>query len=226
MAQNSLLAANLNAELWPFAFKHTAWIYNCTLHSNSRLIPHEIFSKKKLSLLPLRTFGAKWYIHDHNHHKDLSARGIMGYHLVMAPDSKGCLFWIPDLRRIVKAASVKFDDNSFFLNNRLNAENVLSIQAENLFDSSMVRELELQELFISAINDTHDPLHTVPTTYKEAISSDEQEEWKEAIREEFEIMKHKNVFESVSLKETLKNVPHNSILRTKWVSVKKSKPQH
>ncbi|MBW0477127.1 hypothetical protein O181_016842 [Austropuccinia psidii MF-1] len=143
----------------------------------------------------------------------------------MAPDSKEWLFWIPDSRRIVKAASVKFDENSFLLNNRLNAANVLSIQAENLFDSSMVRELELQDLFISVINDTHDPLHTVPTTYKEAISSDEQEEWKEAIREELDSMKHKNVFESLSLKETLKNVPHNCILSTRWGFVKNSKPQ-
>ncbi|MBW0520131.1 hypothetical protein O181_059846 [Austropuccinia psidii MF-1] len=164
MARTSLLAASLHAELWPFTFKHAELIYNHTLHSDSRLTPYEIVSKRKPSLLPLRTFGAKSYIYDHNDCKDLSARGIVGYHLRMAPDSKGWLFWIPDSRRIVKAASVKFDENSFFLNNRLNAENMLSIQAENLFDSSMLRELELQDLFISAINDTHDPLHTVPTT--------------------------------------------------------------
>ncbi|MBW0482535.1 hypothetical protein O181_022250 [Austropuccinia psidii MF-1] len=221
--KTSLLAANSKSELWPFAFKHAELIYNCNFHSNINQTPDKIVSKRKSCLLTLRTFGHKFYIHDHNYWKDLSARGIVGYHLGIAPDSVGWLFCIPELRSIVKAASIKFDERSFFLDNNLSEGNVLSIQAENLFDPSMIKESEIQDQFMSTINNTHDPLSTIPTTYKEAISSYEQGQWREAIKEELDSMNQEEIFEKFSIREALKEVPHNSVLHTKWVFVKKSK---
>ncbi|MBW0538379.1 hypothetical protein O181_078094 [Austropuccinia psidii MF-1] len=225
IAQTSLLATNLEAGLWPFAFKHAAWIYNWTLHGDSKQTPYEIVSKKKPSLLPLRTFGSKSYIHDHNYCKDLSARAIVGYHPGIAPDSKGWLFWIPKSRRVARASSVKFDKGNFFPYNIPSRGSAMSIQAKNIFDSSMIKELEQQESFISTINHTHDLCNLIPTTYKEALSSNEKIQWQEAITEELSSMIQEEVFKNVLIKDALNEVPHNSILSTKWVFVKKCKPK-
>ncbi|MBW0528000.1 hypothetical protein O181_067715 [Austropuccinia psidii MF-1] len=65
MARTMLTASSLPRQLWPYAFRHAAWIFNRTLHSNEKLTPYEIIAKKRPSLLPLCVFGAKGYIYDH-----------------------------------------------------------------------------------------------------------------------------------------------------------------
>ncbi|MBW0512837.1 hypothetical protein O181_052552 [Austropuccinia psidii MF-1] len=64
IACTSLLAENSKAELWPFAFKHVAWLQNRMLNLDSQLIPYMMGGKKKPSLLRLCVFGAKSYIND------------------------------------------------------------------------------------------------------------------------------------------------------------------
>ncbi|MBW0558039.1 hypothetical protein O181_097754 [Austropuccinia psidii MF-1] len=61
IARTMLTASRLPKELWPYAFRHATWIFNSTLHSDNITTPYEIVAKKKLSLLPLRVFGAKGY---------------------------------------------------------------------------------------------------------------------------------------------------------------------
>ncbi|MBW0494812.1 hypothetical protein O181_034527 [Austropuccinia psidii MF-1] len=75
------------------------------------------------------------------------------------------------------------------------------------------------------INHTHDLFNVIPTTYKEALSSNEKKRCQEAITEELSSMTQEEVFENVSIKDALNEVPHNSILSTKWVCVKKCKPE-
>ncbi|MBW0537604.1 hypothetical protein O181_077319 [Austropuccinia psidii MF-1] len=58
-------------------------------------------------------------------------------------------------------------------------------------------------------------------TYKEAMSSEEKIEWSLAIQEEMNSMKEENVFIVKNLNDALKEVPHESILSTKWVFVQK-----
>ncbi|MBW0519254.1 hypothetical protein O181_058969 [Austropuccinia psidii MF-1] len=157
--------------------------------------------------------------------KYLSARAIVSYHLGIAPDSKGWLFWVPKSKRITRAENVKFDESNFFLYPVRNQSSAMSIQAETLFDSSMIKELEKQDSFISTINHIHDLCNITPTTYKEAISSDEQVQWQAAIVEELNSMNQEKLFEDISIRNALKEVPHNSIFSTTWVFVRKHKPE-
>ncbi|MBW0489543.1 hypothetical protein O181_029258 [Austropuccinia psidii MF-1] len=220
MARTMLIASNLPSYLWPWAFRHAAWIYNRTLHADSEKTPFESLGNRRPSLEMLRIFGATSFIHDHTFKKDLSERAVTGYHLGIAEDAKGWLFWIPGRKSIARSANVKFDENTFY-----DAKNndVRSIQIGNLFDDSMIREINLQDKLIATLSKETDPAIMLPTTYCEAINSRDKDKWVGAIRDELKSMEEENVFEVVDLKQALAKVPHESILSTKWVFVKKPK---
>ncbi|MBW0543150.1 hypothetical protein O181_082865 [Austropuccinia psidii MF-1] len=218
MARTMLHASNLPVYLWPWAFWHAAWIFNCTLHTDSTKTPFELLGKRKPSLQMWQVFGANSFIHDHNFKKNLSAREVTGYHLGIAEDSKGWIFWIPQKKIIARSASAKFDEQSFY---RQETNQVQSIQVHNLFDKSMINEITNQDKLITEISSTTNLDIVLPTTYWEAIHSNERNEWIAAINDELESMVKEDVFETVELKRALAEVPHESILSTKWVFVKK-----
>ncbi|MBW0468093.1 hypothetical protein O181_007808 [Austropuccinia psidii MF-1] len=211
--------------LWPYAFKHAVWIFNRTLHVDATRTPYEIVGGKKPSLVALRVFGAKSYLYDHLSRKDMSSKAVVGYHLGITPDSKGWLFWIPDRRNIVRSASVKFDENSFFTAKANHAGVLSSIQINNIFDDSMVKLLEQQDFFISAINSNHDMADITPRDFDSAMLSTESGQWKNAVAEELRSMDDQDVFEVCDLSLALNEVPHESILGTKWVFTKKRNPE-
>ncbi|MBW0476445.1 hypothetical protein O181_016160 [Austropuccinia psidii MF-1] len=66
-----------------------------------------------------------------------------------------------------------------------------------------------------------DPGNVLPTTYRDAMSSPEKSEWLGAINKDLNSMDEEGVFEIIHLKHALLIVPHDSILSTKWVFVKK-----
>ncbi|MBW0509404.1 hypothetical protein O181_049119 [Austropuccinia psidii MF-1] len=131
MARPSLHAANLPITLWPWAYRHSVWIFNHTLHADLIKMPYETVGKRKPSLDMLKVFGSKAFLYNHNFRKDISDRAIVGFHLGVEQDSKGWLFWIPDKGQIARAESVKFDEFSTFKND---LARIQEIQARDLFD--------------------------------------------------------------------------------------------
>ncbi|MBW0501750.1 hypothetical protein O181_041465 [Austropuccinia psidii MF-1] len=220
IARTSLIAAGLPTTVWPWAFKHAVWIFNQTLHADEKRTPYEIISGTKPSLALLRIFGAKSYIHNHLFRKDMSPRGIEGYHMGVAPDSKGWLFWVPSKNSIIKSASAKIDELIFY-----KKSNILTIQAMHTFDDSMIKEIALQDKIVSSLNSSCKLSNIIPTTYKEAYESSDGDEWKAAINDELSSINDEKVFTIVSPKEALEVVPRESILSSKWVFVKKTKPE-
>ncbi|MBW0544541.1 hypothetical protein O181_084256 [Austropuccinia psidii MF-1] len=195
MARTCLLAANLPAFLWPWAFRHSVWIFNRYLHADDKVTPFEILGKKCPSLDLLRVFGAKSFIYEHNFRKDFSARATIGYHVGISEDSKGWLFWVPNKKTIVKSASVVFDEDTYYVSDIRQRASI------NLLQNG----LEI----------------SIPSTYCEAMISDNKDFWAQAINEEIDSMRTENVFVPVDLHEALKEIPHESILSTKWVFTKK-----
>ncbi|MBW0502314.1 hypothetical protein O181_042029 [Austropuccinia psidii MF-1] len=222
MERTSLNAANLPVNLWPWAYRHSVWIFNCKLHADSTKMPCETVGKRKPSLEILRGFGSKAFLYSHNFRKDISDRAIVGFHLGVAPDFKGWLFWIPEKGQIAKAESVNFAEFSIFQND---GASIQEIQAKDLFDGSMIQEIQKQDKLIDQVNEGHDLSSLMPISYKEEMKSQESMKWSDAIRSELESMEQEEVFEATSLKEALDVVPHESICSTKWVFVKKEKPQ-
>ncbi|MBW0540987.1 hypothetical protein O181_080702 [Austropuccinia psidii MF-1] len=181
----------------------------------------EMARKKRPSLELLRVFGAKSFIYEHNFKKDFSARALVGYHMGVSEDSKGWLFWVPTKKLIVKSASVVFDEDSYYPNHLQQNANVNLLQVRDIFDSSMVNEINKQDQSTAHISDTNGLEISIPSTYREAMVSDNKIFWTKAIDEEIESMQTEDVFISVDLNEALKEVPHESILGTKWVFTKK-----
>ncbi|MBW0526387.1 hypothetical protein O181_066102 [Austropuccinia psidii MF-1] len=70
---------------------HAAWIFNCNLHSNSKITPYQIVGSKKPSLVQLRVFGIKAFIFNHQAKKDLGEKTVIGYNLGIMEDSKAAL---------------------------------------------------------------------------------------------------------------------------------------
>ncbi|MBW0506038.1 hypothetical protein O181_045753 [Austropuccinia psidii MF-1] len=166
----------------------------------------------------LRVFGATSFIHDHNFKKNLLAKEMTGYHLGIAEDLKGWIFWIPQKKIVARSASAKFDEQLFY---RPDSNQIKSIQVHNLLDKSMIDEIISQDKLITEISSATNLNVMLPTTYQEAIKLNERDEWIGAINDELESMLKEDVFETVELKRALAEVPHESILSTKWVFVKK-----
>ncbi|MBW0494711.1 hypothetical protein O181_034426 [Austropuccinia psidii MF-1] len=220
MARTSLIAAKMPSFLWPWAFRHSVWIFNHSLHADNDKTPFEILGKKRPDLSLLWVFGAKSFIYNHNFRKDFSPRAITGYHVGISEDSKGWLFWIPGKKEIVKSASVKFDELKFYSKPVSNHE-IKSIQVHNLFDISMIEELQKQDDSIVDLSNHSGLQLSIPENYKEEIISSNKNDWLRAINEEMESMKIEQVFTQVSLKDALREVPHESILGTRWIFTKK-----
>ncbi|MBW0567837.1 hypothetical protein O181_107552 [Austropuccinia psidii MF-1] len=183
--------------------------------------PFERLGKKKPQLEMLCVFGAKSYLYEHNFRKNFSPRVTVGYHLGVSEDLKGWLIWVPEKKKVMKAASVVFDESTFFTDNRQVGGALNSIQVRNLFDTSMIDEFNWQDKSL-LISTSDANLHvSIPSDYKEAMVSIDKVHWNAAIYEEIGSMRDENVFETIDLKEALKEVPHQSILSTKWVFTKK-----
>ncbi|MBW0471732.1 hypothetical protein O181_011447 [Austropuccinia psidii MF-1] len=222
MARNSFNGANLPMTLWPWAYRHSVWIFNHTLHADSTKTPYEIVAKHKPSLDMLRVFGSKAFLYTHNFRKGFSDQATVGFHLGVAQDSKGWLFWIPDKGQIAKVASVKFDELSTYQGS---CGNVGEIQARELFDGSMIEEIHKQDQMVSQMSKQHNLLNSMPTFYKDTMNFHELVNWFHAIKDELGSMAQEDVFEITSLKDASATVLHESICSTKWVFVKKDKPQ-
>ncbi|MBW0562626.1 hypothetical protein O181_102341, partial [Austropuccinia psidii MF-1] len=171
MARTSLISTNLPPALWTFAFKHAAWIFNWVLHSEEQKTPYEITKGRKPSFHLLRVFGAKSYIHNHLHRKDMNVRAMIGYHLGITPESKAWSFWIPGHNRVVRSASVEYDENNFFPGPSKPGVILSTIQVTNLTDNLMVKEINQQDAVITSLNTSHDMINTTPTSYKDALNS-------------------------------------------------------
>ncbi|MBW0514868.1 hypothetical protein O181_054583 [Austropuccinia psidii MF-1] len=62
IARTSLISAGIPARLWPYSFKHSAFIFNRVLHADLDKTPYKIVSGLKPTLLLLKVFGAKAYL--------------------------------------------------------------------------------------------------------------------------------------------------------------------
>ncbi|MBW0542209.1 hypothetical protein O181_081924 [Austropuccinia psidii MF-1] len=220
MARTSLIASRLPLFLWPWAFRHSVWVFNCSLHANSDKTPFEILGKKQPDLSLLWVFGAKSFLYNHNFKKDFSPRALVGYHVGISEDSKGWLFWIPGKKDIFKSASVEFDELNFYMKNVADHQ-IKSIQVRNIFNSSMVEELKKKDDSIIDLSNRSSLQISIPTTYKEAMVSISKNNWLQAIAEEMASMKTEEVFTPVALQDALQEVPHESILGTRWIFTKK-----
>ncbi|MBW0511509.1 hypothetical protein O181_051224 [Austropuccinia psidii MF-1] len=95
----------------------------------------------------------------------------------------------------------------------------------HIFDGSMIKEIALQDKMVSSLNSSCKFSNIIQTNYKEAFELSDGDKWKAAINDELSSMNDEKVLTIVNLKEALEVVPRESILSSKWVFVKKTKPE-
>ncbi|MBW0567404.1 hypothetical protein O181_107119 [Austropuccinia psidii MF-1] len=78
------------------------------------------------------------------------------------------------------------------------------IQVENLFYGSMIKQLNIQDSFISTLNSSKDLAAALPMTYMEEISSPQENKWQKAILEELDSMTEQKVFIEANINEALR----------------------
>ncbi|MBW0538836.1 hypothetical protein O181_078551 [Austropuccinia psidii MF-1] len=130
-------------------------------------------------------------------------------------------FWVPENKTIIKLSSVVFDESRHYINNTTYDANVNSIQVCNIFDGSMVNEINKQDWSVSQLSEQNGLESSIRSTYHKAMISKHNTNWTQAIDEEIESMQTEDVFVPVDLNVASKEVPHESILRTKWVFTEK-----
>ncbi|MBW0508390.1 hypothetical protein O181_048105 [Austropuccinia psidii MF-1] len=92
-ARSMIFNSGLQPVIWPYAFRHSCWVFNWVVHSGQNMTPYELMTGRKPNLAPLRVFGCKAYVHNINHRKNLTLKSRQLVHLGIAENSQGWVFW-------------------------------------------------------------------------------------------------------------------------------------
>ncbi|MBW0479543.1 hypothetical protein O181_019258 [Austropuccinia psidii MF-1] len=148
---------------------------------------------------------------------DLTPKARELIHIGIAKDGKGWLFWDNTRKQLVKGASAVFDENKGQPTDG-RVPGVSTIQIQNIFDTSMIKEIGYQDEQVELMNVSASLHSDAPDSYKEALASNEKQEWKEAILAEIASMGKMKVWTEVP-----KNAA-SSVLGTRWVFTVKRDP--
>ncbi|MBW0565793.1 hypothetical protein O181_105508 [Austropuccinia psidii MF-1] len=99
--------------------------------------------------------------------------------------------------------------------------NVNTIQVHNIFDGSMVNKLNKKDWSVSRLSEQNGLEILITSTYCKAMISKHNTNRTQGTDEEIEEMQTEDVLVPVDLNVSLKDVPHERILSTKWVFTKK-----
>ncbi|MBW0541533.1 hypothetical protein O181_081248 [Austropuccinia psidii MF-1] len=99
-----------------------------------------------------------------------------------------------------------------------------SIQASELFDNSMILEIEKQDSLVLLLNMCSDLTITTPTTLKDVTRSPERDNWIAAINNKLRSMNDEKVFDVVNLRDALQTQKVSDILSTRWGFTQKKVP--
>lgn len=225
MTRCLLLEAELPKTLWAYAVKASVYIRNRCYNNRIKMTPFEAFTSKKPNLGNMQVFGAKCfaYIQDKKKLDDRSEQGIfVGYDTC----SPAYLVYFPIKNAIRRVRCVKFPgqttetdlnwEEDFDLyefspkqgENKTNEieDNNHPRDVENLDENRTKRYPERNrhkpkylEDYVQCSIDYCYRVADIPKDYKEAVESNESEDWKLAMNEEIEALDKNNTYESTYL---------------------------
>ncbi|MBW0461349.1 hypothetical protein O181_001064 [Austropuccinia psidii MF-1] len=206
-----MLEKTVDVALWPWAFRHVAWVFNRTLHTYFVQTPSEIVTGNKLNVSILRVFGCIAYVHDPLHKKDLKAKSRKLIHMGIAQDAKGWIFWCPDRKAFVKSSSAIFDEHGVLNGDWENEAVIKSLNIKKIDDPPMINEISGQDEVFSLIAIDMHMGSGAPLSYSKAIESEQKINWEEEMRAELDSLEEMQVWQEVS-SQGVKNV-----LGSRWV---------
>jgi hypothetical protein len=232
MTRSFLAHAKLPVTIWMHVMKHSAWIFNQLVHTDSILTPFEIVMQRSPSFEMIRSFGCQAYLHDIKHNKKIKPRSTALIHIGVSDTSNRWLLWDPCTNKVVRGASVIFHEHDFpsqlttstSLNPLLNSvyisglEAVIdSIQLTGLGDFTLFNQFQLQDAALNLITSMSNIISDAPNSYKEAMASELASRWEEACQVELGMMEDLQVWDIAAKNSNME------ILGCRWVfAIKRS----
>lgn len=206
-----LFHAECPIEWWHFAAEASAYLINRSPTSALELrTAYERWYGRKPDVTKLRTFGsvARVIVPEQNRRK-FDKRAWSG--ILIGQTDMGSKVYDVRSRKVVISPEVRVDESKKIgdLMPSLKEKNFKGLKIEPKYIDSNIGRIEIRG---SEANMLQSEL-----TYSDAISGEDAVEWKKAIEYEFDMMKERNVW-------TLVPRPSGSIMDTKWVLKKQSKP--
>ncbi|MBW0531890.1 hypothetical protein O181_071605, partial [Austropuccinia psidii MF-1] len=192
-----MLEKNIYVGLWPWAFRHVAWVFNRILHNDFIQTPWEIVTGNKPNVAILRMFGCIAYVHDPLHKKYLKAKSRKLIHMGIAQDAKGWIFWCPERKFFVKSLSAVFVEHRRLGQSKANEAEIKSIDIKRVDNDTMINETAGQDKVFSLMSMAMHMGSGAPLSYKEAIEYEQKIQWEVEMKQVLDILEDMKVWQEV-----------------------------
>ena len=183
--------------LWDEIANTVVYIHNRVLNRREREVtPYELMFNYKPTVAHLRILGCAAYAKKLRTEKEnkISQNAWKGILIGYDENStKIYRIYIPETNRIIRTSAVKFNENDLPLMRVKNDQEVVNLRDQVLnrfnWESESESESESEDEMLMAISS-----EKLPSNYKEAIESEEAEQWKKAINDEIKSIQEHNVY--------------------------------
>ncbi|MBW0538304.1 hypothetical protein O181_078019 [Austropuccinia psidii MF-1] len=194
MGQKILQGSGLGNQFLGYAFMWAAYTNNNIPNERTgKLTPSEILFGEKPQLDKTRIFGGRAYIHiPREHRHKLDDRAYEGHVVMYLQCAKGWLFYIPSTNKMIPSAWATFPETCHFTNilckghlyqNNNNVQPKTKMDIPFLLNNVQLGNFEKEETFTEQERTSKAlarPSGKILRGYKEAMNSDEREEWTRA----------------------------------------------
>ncbi|KAI7933255.1 hypothetical protein MJO29_016939 [Puccinia striiformis f. sp. tritici] len=209
MGRTILIDSPLPKEFWSYSFVWAAHVLNrLPNQASGDETPYEALFGKKPQYDHFRVFGSIGYVHiPHEKRQKLDDRAYKGHVIAHLDHSKGWLFWLPEQKKFICSAMVRFPPElrdvpvasqvkqaeTIPSSPKLSVDYIMNLL--QLGDFSKEIEFNNQELIIDKIIDLCQFYAiSVPKTFKQAMNSSDKEAWSKAIAVELNNLEEMRVW--------------------------------
>ncbi|KAJ9535257.1 hypothetical protein OSB04_un001652 [Centaurea solstitialis] len=226
MVRTMMCHSMLPMSFWGHALETAAHILNRAPTKSVEKTPYELWKGKKPNISFLRIWGCEVYVKQPTSEK-LKPKSDKCFFVGYPRTTVGYYFYNPEENKVFVARNGKFLEEKFLssgntrkdvdlqvVDEENTTEPIEEVQIQDLRRSSRVRQEPDKYLGFLVSQDSGDL--NEPTSYREAVSGNESEQWQEAMKAEMQSMYDNQVWELTDLPQ------HCRAVGRKWVFKKKT----
>ncbi|KAJ9566373.1 hypothetical protein OSB04_002339 [Centaurea solstitialis] len=224
MVRTMMCHSTLPMSFWGHALETAAHILNRAPTKSVENSPYELWKGKKPNMSFLRIWGCEVYVKRPTSEK-LKPKSDKCFFVGYPRTTVGYYFYNPEENKVFVARNGKFLEEKFLSSGNTRkdvdlqnvepqSEPIEEVQTQDLRRSSRVRQEPDRYLGFLVSQDSGDL--NEPTSYGEAVSGNESEQWQEAMKAEMQSMYDNQVWELTDLPQ------HCRAVGRKWVFKKKT----
>ncbi|KAJ9553525.1 hypothetical protein OSB04_017570 [Centaurea solstitialis] len=209
MVRTMMCHSTLPMPFWGHALETAAHILNRAPTKSVEKTPYELWKGKKPNMSFLRIWGCEVYVKRPTSEK-LKPKSDKCFFVGYPRTTVGYYFYNPEENKVFVARNGKFLEEKFLSSGNTRKD----VDLQDLRRSSRVRQEPDRYLGFLVSQDSGDL--NEPTSYGEAVSGNESEQWQEAMKAEMQSMYDNQVWELTDLPQ------HCRAVGRKWVFKKKT----